>query len=132
MNKTDKKAEILKAIMVLADGSDTVLKKETMDAWVNDLLSYPMKQLILSFERCRKTLMGKLSLGFIIKTIDDGRDIPACHRELPALPAPKDEIPEARTAALFRVAREGMGRDWSKDEIEEKVQEILNTNEKGG
>lgn len=122
------KGDILKAIVVLADGSDTKLKKETMEMWVNDLYPYSTEILTRTFERCRKELTGRLSLGFIFKILEEeNTPKPPCHRlfadeNTKALPA---SIPPQQSAALARVALKSIGKGWTREQIEDSIADTV-------
>lgn len=66
------KIEIAKALAVLCELTGTELSSTAMDMMVNDLLEYPLGNVMKALERCRKELKGRLTLAAIIDCIDTG------------------------------------------------------------
>ncbi len=78
---------LLKAIAVTAELTDTDLSEFAARIMANDLAGFPENQVIKALEKCRKELKGRLRISDVIDRIDDGRP---GHEEAWAM-IPKDE-----------------------------------------
>ncbi len=67
---------LLKAIAVTAELTDTDLSEFAARIMAKDLSGFPEEQVLKSLERCRKELKGRLKISDVIDRIDDGRPGP--------------------------------------------------------
>lgn len=65
--------ELLEAIAVTAELTQTDLSKHAAKAMADDLARFPLPQVLASLTRCRRELRGKLTLADVIARLDDGR-----------------------------------------------------------
>ena len=64
---------LLKAIAVTAELTDTDLSEFAARIMAKDLSGFPEYQVLNALEKCRKELKGKLRIADVIERIDDGR-----------------------------------------------------------
>lgn len=64
---------LLKAIAVTAELTDTDLSEFAARIMAKDLSGFPENQVLKALERCRKELKGRLRISDVIDRIDDGR-----------------------------------------------------------
>lgn len=64
---------LLKAIAVTAELTDTDLSEAAARVMAEDLASFPEEQVLKALVKCRRELKGKLRISDVIDRIDDGR-----------------------------------------------------------
>jgi len=64
---------LLKAIAVTAELTDTDLSETAARVMAEDLASYPENQVLQALVKCRRELKGKLRISEVVARIDDGR-----------------------------------------------------------
>jgi hypothetical protein len=64
---------LLKAIAVTAELTQTQLSKAAARVMADDLARYPEAQVIEALTRCRRELKGRMSIADVLSRIDDGR-----------------------------------------------------------
>lgn len=67
---------LLKAIAVTAELTDTDLSEAAARVMAEDLAMYPEKQVLGALIRCRRELKGRLRISDVIERLDDGRPGP--------------------------------------------------------
>lgn len=67
---------LLKAIAVTAELTDTDLSESAARVMAEDLASYPEEQVLKALVKCRRELKGKLRISDVIDRLDDGRPGP--------------------------------------------------------
>lgn len=99
-------SELIKALAVTAELTQTELSKSAYLAMEQDLRQYPQEQVFAALIQCRRELTGHLTLASIIDRIDDGRlkadeawSIAVLAMDENATVVMNDEIAEAMTAA---------------------------------
>lgn len=72
-------SDVLKALVVTAELTQTTLSKPALLAMESDLEGYPKDAVMRALTRCRKELTGKLSLATIIERIEDADGRPGAN-----------------------------------------------------
>lgn len=67
---------LLKAIAVTAELTDTDLSEAAARVMAEDLAMYPEKQVLGALIKCRRELKGRLRINDVIERLDDGRPGP--------------------------------------------------------
>ena len=67
---------LLKAIAVTAELTDTDLSEAAARVMAEDLAMYPEKQVLGALIKCRRELKGRLRISDVIERLDDGRPGP--------------------------------------------------------
>lgn len=67
---------LLKAIAVTAELTDTDLSEAAARVMAEDLASYPEEQVLKALVKCRRELKGKLRISDVLDRLDDGRPEP--------------------------------------------------------
>lgn len=68
--------ELLKAIAVTAELTDTRLSEAAARVMASDLAAYPEPSVLKALTRCRRELKGRLTIADVLTRIDDGRPGP--------------------------------------------------------
>lgn len=79
---------VLRAIAVTAELTNTVLSEAAARVMASDLADYPEEQILPALTRCRKELRGRLTISEVLTRLEDGR--PGAE-EAWAYHVPKDE-----------------------------------------
>lgn len=93
---------LLKAIAVTAELTDTDLSESAARVMAEDLASFPEEQVLKALVKCRRELKGKLRISDVLDRLDDGRPEP---NEAWAM-IPKDEY---KTVVWTREMAEACG-----------------------
>ena len=64
---------LLKAIAVTAELTDTDLSESAARVMAEDLAVFPENQVLGALVKCRRELKGRLRIGDVIDRLDDGR-----------------------------------------------------------
>jgi len=65
--------QLLKALAVTAELTDTTLSEAAAGVMAEDLDRFPLNQVLAALTRCRRELKGRLTIADVIARIDDGR-----------------------------------------------------------
>lgn len=76
MGSREEPVELLQALMVTAELTQTTLSRAAAKVMVEDLAHYDHRAILAALKRCRMECRGALSLADIIARIDDGRPGP--------------------------------------------------------
>lgn len=73
MGSRDERIELLRALAVTAELTDTTLSDAAARVMADDLGQYPHAHVLGALTRCRRELRGRLTIAAILERLDDGR-----------------------------------------------------------
>lgn len=76
MGSRDERIELLRALAVTAELTDTTLSDAAARVMADDLGQYPHAQVMVALTRCRRELRGRLTIAAVLERLDDGRPGP--------------------------------------------------------
>ena len=72
MTTREQKIQILQALVIITEMTDTKWSEATLDAVVQELVAYDFNQVHKALNRVRREHKGRLTLAAILDLLDDG------------------------------------------------------------